>query len=106
GSSITVALRRGTYAIDPLTGGQLFIEAGGTKKEEAFVLTGYNGEDARLDGTCTSSSTMGCNSPEDPGRIWELLTLRGRWIAVSNLTFDNVHKYNISVQASNVCITG
>jgi hypothetical protein len=67
------------------------------------ALVAYPGESPILDGTCPTTFDE-CNSPEDPGRIWALLMLWGQWIRIEGLTFDNVHKWNLTVASSHTCI--
>jgi len=106
--SITVAVRAGIYTVEPLFPFPpdplpLWIHSVAGSKAEAVVLTSYNGEAVVLDGMC-APDLLGCDSPEDPGRIWNMLALRGDWIRVEGITFDNVHKWNITLESSNTCV--
>jgi len=110
-SGVTVAVRDGTYVIEPMAvmadapPGGLWIASDAGAPEEAVVLTAYEGEHPVLDGTCPAD-IVGCDSPEDPGRIWQLLNLLGRFVMVRGMGFDDVHKWNITVAARDVCIVG
>ena len=92
--SVTVKIRAGTYPIWPLEWvpseplAPLYIYGTGQSEDQAVVLMNYNGEQAVLDGTCSTSFDL-CNSPEDPGRIWTILSMHGDWVKVQGLTFQN-----------------
>jgi hypothetical protein len=107
--SITVAVREGTYAIEPMliTPGEppepLVLISNAATASEAMVLVAYDGERVVLDGSCPPTAPL-CDSPEDPGRIWNLLAVSGSWVLVEGLIFDDVHKWNITVASDNTCI--
>ena len=105
---VTLVVREGTYPIVPLNAIEgepnipLWIYGSGASEAEAVVLAAYPGETPVLDGTCDPSLPE-CASPEDPGRLWTILQAWGHWIRVEGITFDNAHKWNITVQASQAC---
>ena len=107
--AVTVLVRDGVYPIEALEAfpGEppipLWIHGTSERPEDAVVLAAYPGERPILDGAC-DEPVMECQSPEDPGRNAFLINVWEKGARIRGLTLRGAHKWNITIDASEVCV--